>query len=589
MKGGTKISATQTQGTLNTPYGGTLVDLVVSADRAAEMRAAAKDHASVTLDERAICDLELLAVGGFSPLKTFLGKADYDRVVREQRLADGTLWPLPIVLPVEPGDGVEVGKTLALRDIYGNLLAFLHVEEIYEADKKAEAEHVFGTLDKKHPAVAYLDRIPNHYASGRLEVVRTPPHFDFVELRRTPKELREHFESLGWSKIVAFQTRNPLHRAHEELTKRAAEQIGGGLLIHPVVGVTKPGDVDHYTRVRCYRALVDNYYDEGSVVLSLLPLAMRMAGPREVLLHAIIRRNYGCTHFIVGRDHAGPGVDSTGKPFYGPYAAQEAMAEHKDEIGMEMVPFKMMVFLPDENRYAPVDEVPEGTKTANISGTQVRDDYLAKGLQLPEWFSRPAVAKILNETNPPRFRQGLTIWFTGLSGSGKSTVAQALVERLAEYGRNCSSLDGDEIRTHLSKGLGFSKEDRDTNIRRVGYVAGLVAQHGGTTLCSVISPYKAIRDEAREMSKGNFVEVYCSTPIEVCEQRDVKGMYAKARAAVAEGKPMGFTGVDDPYEAPENPEVNIDTSKLDVEQSVDAIIEKLLELGYILPHGHVKD
>jgi len=551
------------------------------------MKAAAKDHASITLDERAICDLELLAVGGFSPLKTFMGKADYDRVVREQRLADGTLWPLPIVLPVKPGDGVEVGKTVALRDIYGNLLAFLHVEEIYEADKQAEAQHVFGTLDKKHPSVAYLDRIPNHYASGRLEVVRTPPHYDFVELRRTPRELREYFESLGWSKIVAFQTRNPLHRAHEELTKRAAEQIGGGLLIHPVVGVTKPGDVDHYTRVRCYRALVDNYYEKGSVVLSLLPLAMRMGGPREVLLHAIIRRNYGCTHFIVGRDHAGPGKDSTGQPFYGPYAAQEAMAKYKDEIGMEMVDFKMMVFLPDENRYAPVDEVPEGTKTANISGTQVRDDYLAKGLQLPEWFSRPAVAEILNETNPPLFRQGLTIWFTGLSGSGKSTVAHGLVERLAEYGRNCSFLDGDEIRTHLSKGLGFSKEDRDTNIRRVGYVAGLVAQHGGTTLCSVISPYKAIREEARKMSKGNFVEVYCSTPIEVCEQRDVKGMYAKARAAVAAGKPMGFTGVDDPYEAPENPEVTLDTGKLNVDQCVDKIVEKLLELGYILPHGHV--
>ncbi len=551
------------------------------------MKATAKDYASLTLDERGICDLELLSVGGFSPLKGFLGKADYDRVVKEQRLADGTLWPLPVTLPVTPSDDVAVGKILALRDIYGNLLAFLHVEEIYEADKKAEAQYAYGSLDKKHPAVAYLDRVPSHNASGRLEVVRTPPHYDFVELRRTPRELREHFESQGWSKIVAFQTRNPLHRAHEELTKRAAEQIGGGLLIHPVVGVTKPGDVDHYTRVRCYRALVDNYYEKGTVVLSLLPLAMRMAGPREVLLHAIIRRNYGCTHFIVGRDHAGPGKDSTGQPFYGPYAAQEAMAKYKDEIGMEMVDFKQMVFLPDENRYSPVDEVPAGVKTADISGTQVRDDYLAKGLQLPEWFSRPAVAEILNETNPPSFRQGLTIWFTGLSGSGKSTIAQALVERLAEYGRNCSFLDGDEIRTHLSKGLGFSKEDRDTNIRRVGYVAGLVAQHGGTTLCSVISPYKAIRDEARKESKGNFVEVYCSTAIDVCEQRDVKGMYAKARAAVAAGKPMGFTGVDDPYEPPVNPEVTLDTGKLGVAECVDQIIDKLLALGYILPHGHI--
>ena len=358
-------------------------------------------------------------------------------------------------------------------------------------------------------------------------------------------------------------------------------------MIHPVVGVTKPGDVDHYTRVRCYRALVNNYYEPGTVVLSLLPLAMRMAGPREVLLHAIIRRNYGCTHFIVGRDHAGPGNDSTGKPFYSPYAAQESMGQHQGEIGMQMVDFKQMVYLPDEDRYCPVDAVPPGARTADISGTEVREKYLAKGLQLPEWFSRPAVAEILSETNPPKFRQGLTIWFTGLSGSGKSTVAHALIERMAEYGRNCSLLDGDEIRTHLSKGLGFSKEDRDTNIRRVGYVASLITQHGGTTLCSVISPYRAVRDEARKLSKGNFLEVYCSTPVEVCEQRDVKGMYSKARAAVAAGKPMGFTGVDDPYEPPTNPEVTLDTGRLSVQQCVDAIVEKLLELGYVLPHGHI--
>lgn len=574
---------------LNTPYGGTLVNLLVDDARAAEMKGQAKDLASLTLDERALCDLELLANGAFSPLTGFLGKADYDRVVGEMRLADGTLWPLPVVLPVVPGDGVAEGKTIALRDVYGNLLAFLHIEQIYAVDKEAEARGVFGTNDAKHPSVAYLNRIPGHYAAGRLEVLRTPPHYDFVELRRTPAELRQHFESLGWSKVVAFQTRNPLHRAHEELTKRAAKQIGGGLLIHPVVGVTKPGDVDHFTRVRCYRALVDNYYDPGSVVLSLLPLAMRMGGPKEVLLHAIIRRNHGCSHLVVGRDHAGPGKDSTGKPFYEPYASQENMAKYGPEIGMGMVDFKMMVYLPESDSYCPVDEVPEGVKTANISGTQVREDYLAKGKPLPEWFSRPAVAEILREANPPKFLQGLTIWFTGLSGSGKSTVAHGLVERLAEFGRNVSTLDGDEIRTHLSKGLGFSKEDRDTNIRRVGYVAGLVSQHGGTVLCSVISPYRQTRDEARALSKGNFVEVFCDTPLDVCEKRDVKGLYAKARNAVAEGKPMGFTGVDDPYEPPLNPEVTLDTSKLSVEQCVDQIIEKLLELGYILPHGHVAD
>jgi sulfate adenylyltransferase len=574
-------------GVLNSPFGGKLIDLIVGEERAAEMKATAKDLGSLTLEERPLCDLELLAVGGFSPLSTFMKKADYERVVGENRLADGTLWPLPIVLPVKPGDGVAEGKPVALRDVYGNLLAFLHVEEIYTYDKDNEARDAYGSVDAKHPSVAYLNRLPGHYASGRLEVIRVPPHYDFVSLRRTPVELREHFRTLGWSKIVAFQTRNPLHRAHEELTKRAARQIGGGLLIHPVVGVTKPGDVDHFTRVRCYRALVDNYYDSGSVVLSLLPLAMRMAGPKEVLLHAIIRRNYGCTHFIVGRDHAGPGNDSTGKPFYSPYAAQESMAAHAKEIGMEMVDFKQMVYLPEKASYAAVDEVPPGTKTADISGTQVRDNYLARGLQLPEWFSRPAVAEILNEANPPKFRQGITLWFTGLSGAGKSTVAYATIERLAEFGRNCSLLDGDEIRTHLSKGLGFSKEDRDTNIRRVGYVAGLITQHGGTTLCSVISPYRAIRDEARKMSGGNFVEIYCSTPIEVCEKRDVKGMYAKARAAVADGKPMGFTGVDDPYEPPVNPEVTLDTSTLSVQECVDHIIDKLLEMGYILSHGHI--
>jgi sulfate adenylyltransferase len=568
---------------MNSPYGGTLVNLLVDDARAAEMRATAKDYASLTLDERGLCDLELLAVGGFSPLTGFLGRRDYERVVSEARLADGTLWPLPVNLPVNVGNGVEEGKPLALRDVYGNLLAFLHVEEIYTYDKEAEAKGAYGTTDAKHPAVAHLNKQPGHYAAGKLEVIRVPPHYDFVEIRRTPSELREHFKSLGWNKVVAFQTRNPLHRAHEELTKRAAEQIGGGLLIHPVVGVTKPGDVDHFTRVRCYRALVDNYYEPGSVVLSLLPLAMRMAGPREVLLHAIIRRNYGCTDFIVGRDHAGPGKDSTGKPFYQPYAAQEAMQEHAKEIGMGMVDFKQMVYLPDEGRYSPVDEVPAGVKTADISGTQVRDDYLAKGLPLPEWFSRPAVAAILNETNPPKFRQGMTIWFTGLSGSGKSTVAHALIERLAEYGRNVSVLDGDEIRTHLSKGLGFSKEDRDSNINRVGYVAGLVAQHGGTTICAVISPYRETRDNARKSSNGNFLEIYCDTPIEVCEKRDVKGLYAKARA----GEIKGFTGVDDPYEAPLNPEVKINTGELGVQECADRIIAKLIELGYILPHGHI--
>ena len=587
LSGDLTISGTTARASdgLISPYGGTLVDLIVDDARASEMKATAGEHAGLTLDERGLCDLELLAVGGFSPLRGFLGRADYERVVAEGRLADGTLWPLPITLPVTPGDGVEVGRPLALRDVYGNLLAFLHVEEIYPFDKQAEAEGVYGTTDAKHPAVAYLQEQPGHHAAGRLEVIRVPPHYDFTELRRTPGELREHFQRRGWTKVVAFHTRVPMHRAQEEMTRRAAEQVGGGLLIHPVVGVPRPGDAYHYTRVRCYRALVDNYYEPSSAALSLLPLAPRMAGPREILLQAIVGRNYGCSHLIVGPDDARPGVDGVGRPFYAPHAAREAMAKHEDEIGMGMVEGKPMVYLPDEDRYSPVDEIPVGVKTAGISHAQVREDYLARGILLPEWFTRPAVAAILAETSPPRSRQGLTIWFTGLSGSGKSTVAHALVERLAEYGRNVPMLDGDEIRTHLSKGLGFSKEDRDANINRVGYVAGLVAQHGGTTLCSVISPYRAPRDNARKASKGNFVEVFCDTPIDVCEGRDVKGLYARARNAAAEGKGLGFTGVDDPYEAPLNPEVTIDTSQQSVEQCVDAIIAKLLALGYILPQG----
>lgn len=566
---------------LNTPYCGSLVNLIVPESRAHEIKAASKDYISMTLDERGLCDLELLAIGGFSPLKSFMGQSDYLGVLNNMRLADGTLWSLPITLPVDPTKGVEVGKPLALRDVYGNLLGLLHVEEIYAVDKPLEAAQAYGTNDPLHPAVAYLNRTTGHYASGPLEVIRVPPHHDFVPLRRTPAELRKHFEKLGWSKIVAFQTHTPMHRAQEELTKRAASQVGGGLLIQPVVGVTKPGDVDHYTRIRCYKALVETAYNPDQVALSLLPLATRMAGPREALLSSIISRNFGCTHFMVGPDQASPGLDSTGKPFYSPYAAQEFIRKYEDEVGMALIGFKPLVYLPDLDQYANMDEIPDGTKTADISDTEVRDNYLAKGIPLPAWFSRPAVASILSETSPPKHKQGLTIWFTGLSGSGKSTIAHGLVERLAEYGRNVAFLDGDEIRTHLSKGLGFSKEDRDTNIHRVGYVAGLLAAQGGTTICSVVSPYRAPRDQARKLSKGNFVEVFCDTPIDICETRDVKGLYAKARAAVADGRGLGFTGVDDPYEPPLTPEVTLDTSRLSVAECVEVIVGKLKELGYI--------
>jgi sulfate adenylyltransferase len=382
--------------------------------------------------------------------------------------------------------------------------------------------------------------------------------------------------------VVAFQTRNPLHRIHEELTKRAAAQVGGSLIIHPVVGMTKPGDVDHYTRVRIYKALVDNYYDKKSTLLSLLPLAMRMAGPKEALLHAIIRRNHGANHFIVGRDHAGPGKDSTGKPFYGPYDAQDIMKKYEHEIGVKMIPFEELVYLPDEKRYVEGKDVPQGAKTLNISGTQVRDDYLAKGKLLPDWFTRPETAEILREMYPPRHKQGFCIWFTGLSGSGKSATTQVLTSLLLERGREIAILDGDVVRTHLSKGLGFSKEDRDTNIMRIGFVAGEIVHASGTVICAAISPYRATREEARKMVGENFVEVYMDTPVEVCEQRDVKGLYAKARQAMQDGKPMGFTGVDDPYEPPIEPEIALKGYGASPEENARHIVAYLEEQGFLL-------
>jgi sulfate adenylyltransferase len=390
-------------------------------------------------------------------------------------------------------------------------------------------------------------------------------------------------EAMGHENVVAFQTRNPLHRIHEELTKRAAEKVGGSLLIHPVVGMTKPGDVDHYTRVRIYRALIDNYYDKNSTALSLLPLAMRMAGPKEALLHAIIRRNYGANHFIVGRDHAGPGNDSSGKPFYGPYDAQELMVQHEAEIGVKMVPFEMLVYLPDEDRYVELKDVPEGAKTLNISGTQVRDDYLAKGELLPEWFTRPETAEILRQSYPPRHDQGFCIWFTGLSGSGKSATTQVLTDLLLERGKILTVLDGDVVRTHLSKGLGFSAEDRDTNIMRIGFVAGELVRHGGSVVCAAISPYRNARNEARKMVGDNFIMIHMDTPVEVCEQRDVKGLYAKARQAMIDGKPMGFTGVDDPYEEPIDPELTLAGVGVTPEENARQIITYLEEQGYLAP------
>jgi sulfate adenylyltransferase len=564
--------------TLIAPYGGKLVNLVVEgAEREALLKEASK-LPYIQISERALNDLELLATGGFSPLDRFMGEADYHRVMDEMRLVDGTLFPLPITLPVDRDDLPAGVEKIVLRDARNNLIAVMKVEEAYTWDWKEEASKVLGSTDSRHPLVAEMVRWGDTYISGELKVLNLPHYNDFNELRRTPAEVRTLLEELGHANVVAFQTRNPIHRVHEELTKLAAKEIGGALLIHPVVGLTKPGDVDHYTRCRVYKALYEHYYDHSSTVLSLLPLAMRMAGPREAVLHAIIRRNYGANHFIVGRDHAGPGVDGAGKPFYGPYDAQELLSKYEEEVGVRMVPFKMMVYLPDEDRYEQSDKVPAGARVAEISGTEVREDYLAKGLLLPEWFTRKETAEILMEVNPPQHRRGFCLWFTGLSGSGKSTIAEALTPMLLARGRQLTVLDGDVVRTHLSKGLGFSKEDRDTNILRIGFVASEIARHNGTVICAAISPYSQTRNEVKKIiGHERFIEVYVDTPLEVCEQRDIKGLYAKARA----GEIKGFTGIDDPYEAPRDPEIRLDTVDNSAEECAAQIISYLESRGFL--------
>ncbi len=576
MKAATKESI------LVSPYKDNLVDLMVSDEEREELLEKSRRLHSVQISMRSLCDLELLATGAFSPLDRFMGKADYERVLTEMRLDNGVLFPIPIALPVDESSLPSWGEQITLSDARNNTVAVMQIEEIYHWDPQREARLVLGSTDSKHPLISEMVRWGNVYVSGELKVIDLPIYNDFVELRLTPAQVRSRLEIMGNKNVVAFQTRNPMHRIHEELTKRAAEKVGGSLLVHPVVGMTKPGDVDHYTRVRVYRTLFENYYDQSRSLICLLPLAMRMAGPREALWHAIIRRNYGATHFIIGRDHAGPGKDSSGNPFYGPYEAQMMLSQYSEEIGVQPVEFTEMVYLAEEECYEEKSKVPENAKIYSISGTQVREDYLEMGKQLPEWFTRKETAEILGQMYPPKHKQGVCIWFTGLSGSGKSTTAEILTSQLLERGRQITLLDGDVVRTHLSKGLGFSPEDRDTNILRIGFVASELARHGGMVICAAISPYRATRNEVRQMvGDGHFIEVYMDTPIEVCEDRDVKGLYARARR----GQITGFTGVDDPYEEPVNPEIVLKTINVDPEKNARAIINYLEECGFLLPDG----
>ncbi|ORY51081.1 ATP sulfurylase [Rhizoclosmatium globosum] len=548
----------------NPPHGGVLKDLIArDAPRQASLKLAAAGLPSITLTERNICDLELILNGGFSPLEGFLNQRDYESVVSNMRLADGSLWPMPINLDVSQEQinslGLKSGARVALRDpIDDSALAILTIEDIYQPDKHREAVFVFGDDDLAHPAVDYLHK--------QIKAFYLSAHYDYVENRYTPSELRAHFKKLNWSRVVAFQTRNPMHRAHRELTVRAARDRQCNVLIHPVVGMTKPGDIDHYTRVREWHPL-------------LLPLAMRMAGPREALWHAIIRKNYGCTHFIVGRDHAGPGKNSKGVDFYGPYDAQDLVAKYKDELHIEVVPFQMVAYVPDTDEYIPQDELPAGTKTLNISGTELRR-RLKTGAAIPDWFTYPDVQTILRSQNPPRSKQGFTVLLTGYWNSGASIIAEALQVVLNQDGqRPTTLLKGETIRSELSKELGFTKKDRDANIKRIAFVAGEVTKCGGAVICSPIAPYESARQEAKKTisEQGGFFLVHVATPLEYCIANDRTGTYAKAQR----GEIKGFTGIDDPYEVPTNPNLRVDASIHPVSQIVHEIILLLEKEGYI--------
>lgn len=564
------------------PYGGRLVDLRADGERAVELRQRAATLPSLTLSERSLCDLELLATGAFSPLDRFMCHDDHQRVVHDMRLLGGALFPLPVALPVNKDAAVTLDRDVALRGNAGELLAVMRIEEVFRADVRETARFVLGTEDDTHPFAKEMKEWSGLHASGALEVVALPPRHDFRHLRLTPAEVRTRLASCGSPNVVAFQTRNPLHRAHEELLARAARAVDGTALLHPAVGLTKPADVDHVTRVRTYEAVARAHQGDRPLLLSLVPLAMRMAGPREALWHALIRRNYGANHLVVGRDHAGPGSGADGRPFYGAYDAQHLVARHSGELGVKPVPFKELVYLPDQQRYEEREQAPPGARVWALSGSQVRDEFLKTGRPLPAWFTRPECAAILAEAHPPRHRQGFCVWLTGLSGAGKSTTAAVVIPLLMERGRRVTELDGDVVRTHLSRGLGFTRDDRDANVKRIGFVAREVVRHGGAVVCAAISPYRRTRDEVRTMvGRDQFVEVFVDTPLDVCEQRDVKGMYAAARA----GRMQNLTGVDDPYEPPHAPDVRLDTVAFTAEENARSIIRWLEAAGFLVP-GH---
>lgn len=535
---------------------------------------------SLTLSTRQCLDLELILNGGFAPLTQFMSKSDYVNVLANKRLSNGQLWPMPIMLDVDDGfvENQQIKNKILLRDQEGLMIATMTIEEIFPRCE-SEAEAIFATNDETHPGVSYLkNHTKNFYISGQLNKIALPCHYNFTQWRRTPQELKSFFETLNWTKVIGFQTRNPMHRAHQELTLQAAKDHDANVLIHPVVGLTKPGDVAAHARVRCYE-LILKYYPKNLATLSLLPLGMRMAGPNEALWHALIRKNYGCTHFIIGRDHAGPGKDRQGNDFYPPYAAQELALRHEKEIGIKIIPFEEMAYSEKHQKYFLTSQFPTDDQPAKISGTAFRKK-LMQGDPIPEWFSYREVIDELRQAYPPKIQQGFTIFLTGLPSAGKSTIAHALIEKLKTLTtKKVTLLDGDIIRTHLSKGLGFGREDRDENVRRVGFVASCITKHGGIAICALVSPFRSARDAVRRdvETHGGYFEVHVAAPLSVCEERDRKGLYKKARLKLI----PQFTGISDPYEEPVAPDIKIDSEKITARSAADLIINKIIGEGFI--------
>jgi sulfate adenylyltransferase len=586
------------------PYGGKLQNLLVDEKRAVQLKKDSQGIPAITLTQRQLCDLELLMNGAFSPLQGFMSRETYESVLENMRLPKtfaapspstgeggdggenqhgGLLWSIPITLDVPDtvAEKLETGGYLGLNDPEGFMLAVLRITDKWKPDKKREARLVYGTDSLNHPGVRFLfEQVHGNYIGGDIEGIQVPMHYDFETLRDTPEELRHLFEKHGWRRVVAFNTSKPMHRVHRDITLRAAKEAQANILLHPAVGMTKPGDLHYYARVHCYQA-IRRHYPHNLAMLSLLPMAVRMAGPREALLNAIVRQNYGCSHFIIGPEHAAPPeVRLGGERFYPRYAAQELMAQHQDELAIRVIPVREMHYAPEDDQFLPVEQIEkEGKKSVQFTENELYS-HLSHDQEIPAWFSFSDVLSELRKVCPPRSRQGITLFFTGLSGSGKSTLAKILYAKFIEAGgRPVTLLDGDVVRHNLSSELGFSRQHRDLNIRRIGFVASEITKNGGVAICAPIAPYATARRAVRELIEqhGAFIEIHVATPLEICEKRDRKGLYAKAR----KGLIPEFTGVSDPYETPEHPEIRVDTSNLTPAHAAQEIVLFLFQSGYL--------